>query len=107
MTKHPPLNNRSLSHIRGFNYHPSFASHGIPRWIDLFDGNRWKNGNGFLFYEIAHGLDPSVPHLVEIEPVFDDTKAQELKLESLCVAGGQAILPPTLCGGKIRKRSAG
>jgi hypothetical protein len=27
---------------------------------------------------------------VEIEPVFDDTKAQELKLESICVAGGQA-----------------
>jgi hypothetical protein len=52
--------------------------------------NAAENGNGFLFYEIARGLDPSVPHLVEIEPVFDDTKAQELKLESICVAGGQA-----------------
>jgi hypothetical protein len=34
------LQNRSLSHIRGFNYHPSFASHGITRWIDRFDAAR-------------------------------------------------------------------
>jgi hypothetical protein len=31
------LNNKSLSHVRGFNYQPSFASHGIPRWLDRFD----------------------------------------------------------------------
>ncbi len=59
---------------------------------DLFDGNRWKNGNGFLLIEIARGLDPATPHLLEIEPVFDDAKAQELKLESLCVAGGKATV---------------
>ena len=33
-----------------------------------------------------------MPHLLEIEPVFDDTKAQELKLESICVAGGKATV---------------
>jgi lysophospholipase L1-like esterase len=69
---------------------PVTGAWGQDKDSDLFDGNRWKNGNGFLLYEIARGLDPSVPHLVEIEPVFDDTKAQELKLESICVAGGQA-----------------
>ena len=53
----------------------------------------WKNGNGFLLYEVARGLDPNTPHLLEIEPVFDDTKAQELKIESLCVAGGKATVP--------------
>jgi len=52
----------------------------------------WKNGNGFLLYEVARGLDPNTPHLLEIEPVFDDTKAQELKIESLCVAGGKATV---------------
>jgi lysophospholipase L1-like esterase len=58
---------------------------------DLFDGNRWKHGNGFMLYEIARGLDPTTPHLLEIEPVFDDTKAQELKIESICVAGGGGV----------------
>lgn len=57
----------------------------------LFDGNRWKNGNGFLLAG-ARGLDPATPHLLEIEPVFDDAKAQELKIESICVAGGKATV---------------
>jgi hypothetical protein len=63
---------------------------------DLFPGNLWKNGNGFLLCEVVRGLDPNTPHLLEIEPVFDDTKAQELKIESICVAGGKATvtLPP-------------
>ena len=63
---------------------------GQEKGADWFEGNRWKTGNGFLLWEVARGLDPSVPHLVEIEPVFDSGKAQELKLESICVAGGKA-----------------
>jgi lysophospholipase L1-like esterase len=59
---------------------------------DLFEGNRWQTGNGFLYYEIARGLDPKVPHRVEIEPVFAGEKPQELRLESLCVAGGPATV---------------
>ena len=74
------------------------ASDGVPvtgkggqeKGADWFEGNRWKTGNGFLLWEVARGLDPSVPHLVEIEPVFDSAKAQELKLENICVAGGKA-----------------
>ncbi len=31
------LTNKSLAHIRGFNYQPSFAGHGIPRWIDRYN----------------------------------------------------------------------
>jgi len=65
---------------------------GQEKGADWFEGNRWKTGNGFLLWEVARGLDPSVPHLLEIEPVFDDTKAQELKIESLCVAGGKATV---------------
>jgi len=71
---------------------PVIGKWGQDKDSDLFDGNRWKNGNGFLLYEIARGLDPATPHLVEIEPVFDNAKAQELKIESICVAGGKAMV---------------
>ncbi len=54
-----------------------------------FEGNRW-NGNGHLVYELARGLDPGKSHVVEIEPVLSADKEQELRLESLCVAGGDA-----------------
>jgi lysophospholipase L1-like esterase len=59
---------------------------------DLIDGNRWKNGNGHLVIDLAQGLDTAKPHLVEIEPVFSNDKLQELCLESVCVAGGQATV---------------
>lgn len=65
---------------------------GQEKGADWFEGNRWKNGNGFLLCEVARGLDAITPHLLEIEPVFDDTKAQELKIESICVAGGKATV---------------
>ena len=65
---------------------------GQEKGADWFEGNRWKTGNGFLLYEVARGLDPSVPHLLEIEPIFDSAKAQELKIESICVAGGKATV---------------
>jgi len=65
---------------------------GQEKGADWFEGNRWKTGNGFLLYEVARGLDPSVPHLLEIEPLFDSAKAQELKLESICVAGGKGTV---------------
>jgi len=73
---------------------PITGKWGQDKDSDLFTGNLWKNGNGFLLYEVARGLDPSVPHLLEIEPVFDDAQAQELKLESICVAGGKATVMP-------------
>lgn len=71
---------------------PITGKWGQDKDSDLFNGNLWKNGNGFLLYEVARGLDPSVPHLLEIEPVFENDKAQELKLESICVAGGKATV---------------
>lgn len=59
---------------------------------DSFDGNRWGTGTGHLVIEAARGLDPNVPHVVEIVPVFEEGKEQELHLESLCVAGGAATV---------------
>jgi hypothetical protein len=65
---------------------------GQEKGADWFEGNRWKTGNGFQLYEVGRGLDAGTPHVLEIEPVFDDAKPQELKLESLCVAGGKATV---------------
>jgi len=39
---------------------------------------------------IATGLDPATDHTLRIEPVFDADKEQELRLESICVADGDA-----------------
>jgi lysophospholipase L1-like esterase len=57
---------------------------------DLFDGNRWGTGTGHLVITAATGLDPAVPHVVEIVPMFEEGKDQEVRLESICVAGGAA-----------------
>ena len=57
---------------------------------DLFIGNRWKTGHGHQWIEIARGLDPNVAHVVEITPVFISGQAEELRFESVCVAGGMA-----------------
>ncbi len=37
------LNNMSLSHIKGFNYHPSFAVNGLTRWLDCYDPDIVEN----------------------------------------------------------------
>jgi hypothetical protein len=59
---------------------------------DSFDGNRWGTGTGHLVITAATGLDPAVSHVVEIVPVFEAGKDQELRLESVCVAGGVATV---------------
>jgi lysophospholipase L1-like esterase len=48
-------------------------------------------GNGHLVQIVAEGLDPATTHTLEIEPVFSAKMIdQELRLESICVAGGEA-----------------
>jgi len=49
-------------------------------------------GNGHFAQVIAEGLDPALEHTLVIEPVFVHDKEQELRLESICVAGGEAKL---------------
>jgi len=48
------------------------------------------DGNMRLVQIIAEGLDPAAEHTIEILP--DLTEGQELRLESLCVAGGKAAV---------------
>ena len=71
---------------------PTLDTHGPNKGKDSFDGNRWSTGAGHLVIEAARGLDPSVPHVVEIVPLFEEGKDQELRLESICVAGGAAMV---------------
>jgi len=60
---------------------------------DLFDAGAFAErigGNGHHGQVIATGLDGSVEHLLEIEPVLEP--GQELRLESLCIAGPGAAV---------------
>jgi len=61
----------------------------------IFDPNSAKMGGTRQHAQvIATGLDPSVVHTLKIEPVFDPTIPQELRIESICVAGGPAGVGP-------------
>jgi lysophospholipase L1-like esterase len=60
---------------------------------DLFDGGAFAQrigGNGHHAQVIATGLDASKEHVLEIEPVLEP--GQELRFESLCVAGPAAAV---------------
>lgn len=74
---------------------PVIVKWGATHGTDQFEANPWK-GYGHLVLEIARGLDPAVAHTVEIEPLFAADQDQELRLESICVAGGEAtaVLAP-------------
>ena len=47
-------------------------------------------GNAHLWTVIAEGLDPAMDHTLEIQPIVAADAPGELRLESICVAGGQA-----------------
>jgi lysophospholipase L1-like esterase len=58
---------------------------------DLYDMTSARfNGNWNYHKTIVENLDANVPHVLEIEPVLDGNTEQELRIESLCVAGGAA-----------------
>ena len=66
---------------------------GVPgqaKDADFFDANRWQHGNGHLVFELARNLDASRVHILEIEPLF--AANQELRINSICVAGGAATV---------------
>ncbi len=75
----------------------TYTPWGAKEATDLYDANATKfGGNRHHTMVIKTDLDPATEHLVEIEPMFDkekDTK-QELRLESACVAGGDATVTP-------------
>jgi len=69
----------------------TYTPWGAKEPIDLYDASAAKfGGNRQHAQPLATGLDATVPHTLEIEPVFDEKVEQELRLESICVAGGKA-----------------
>jgi hypothetical protein len=51
-------------------------------------------GNCHHAQVIAVGLDETQEHTLEIQPLFTGKEGQELRLESICVAGGDARVTP-------------
>ena len=68
---------------------PTLVKWGANKGSDQFEGNLWK-GYGHMVVEAARDLDPAVAHTLEIEPVLAADQDQELRFESVCVAGGAA-----------------
>ena len=62
------------------------------REFDAAGFARLINGKAYLVQVLAEGLDPGVEHALEIQPIFTDGEEQELRIESICVAGGKATL---------------
>ena len=63
-----------------------------PQSFDAGAFGRRIGGNGHYVQIVATNLDATVDHALEIEPVLE--AGQELRLESLCVAGGPAKVLP-------------
>lgn len=58
-----------------------------------FNLNSKAIGGGRQHYALlAHDLDPTVDHTLEIRPILGTETLEELRLESLCLAGGDAIV---------------
>ena len=55
---------------------------------------RMVGGNAHYNQVLVEGLDPDGEHTLEIQPVFADNSEQELRIESICVAGGRARVSP-------------
>jgi hypothetical protein len=62
------------------------------REFDAAGFARLISGKAYLVQVLAEGLDPDVEHTLEIQPIFADGAEQELRIESICVAGGKATV---------------
>ena len=77
------INGNLVEHREGDSKSP------LLQEFDAGKFGRRAGGNVHHVQVIATGLDPLQPHTIEIEPIFD-ASGQELRLESLCTAGGPA-----------------
>lgn len=62
----------------------------IPPEFDAGFLAKRLNGNVHHVQIIAEGLAADREHTLEIEPLFEEEKTQEIRLESICVAGPKA-----------------
>jgi hypothetical protein len=83
-----PLSARFHAYVDG-----RLAEHAVGKTMSTeFDTGRVarpSNGNTHSVELIAEGLDPETEHTLEIEPLWPaDDKEAEIRVESICVAGG-------------------
>jgi lysophospholipase L1-like esterase len=70
--------------------HPSKDKKQVLQEFDAGEFARTVGGNAHYNQVIVEGLPAEVEHTLEIQPVFAENAEQELRIESICVAGGQA-----------------
>ncbi len=71
------------------------TSSGAKEPTDLYDMSSARfHGNWNYHQAIADDLDASAARVLEIVPVLDDDAERELRIESVCVAGGPAEIKP-------------
>ena len=69
----------------------TYVPWGKKESADLFDASTKRFGGTIQHVQvIATGLDTGAEHTIEIEPLLAADEEQELRLESICVAGGDA-----------------
>jgi len=90
-----PMSGKYRAYIDGTlaTYTPSGAKEPL-REFDAANIAARANGNAHHYQVLAEGLDPAIDHTLEIEPRFNPAVEQELRLESICVAGGDAKVFP-------------
>lgn len=83
-------------YIDGSNLAPGSATgEGTPMEFDSAKIAGPSNGNTHHVQVIAENLDATKDHILEIEPLFTPGQEQELRIESICVAGGDAKVFPS------------
>ena len=69
----------------------TYTPSGMKDPTQLYDMSAERfRGNWNYHRTIVEDLDPNTPHILEIEPVLGKGEERELRIESLCVAGGPA-----------------
>jgi len=81
--------------IDGSNLAPeSAAGKGMSLEFDSANLSSLSKGNTHHVQIIVENLDATKDHILEIEPLFASDQMQELRIESICVAGGDAKVFP-------------
>jgi lysophospholipase L1-like esterase len=70
--------------------HPSKDKKQMLKDFDAGEFARMVGGNAHYNQVIVEGLPTDIEHTLEIQPIFAENAEQELRLESICVAGGKA-----------------
>lgn len=81
--------------IDGSNLAPgAIAGKGTPLEFNPANLSNSSKGNTHHVQVIVENLNATTEHTLEIEPLFTPDQEQELRIESICVAGGDAKVFP-------------